>query len=109
MDLEALRCRTSGTIATPLSSGGNEERSTMTLQLPRCESGADSTAEQRRERPRHPYCCTERAARGRPDGWAVYDGPGACDSRIDFAAGDGVENLDLQPHGADEGIIKICF
>jgi hypothetical protein len=81
----------------------------MTLQLPRCESGPDSTAEQRRGRARHPYRCTERAARGRQTAGAVYDGPDACDSRIDFAAGDGVENLDLQPYGADEGIIKICF
>jgi hypothetical protein len=80
----------------------------MTLQLPRCESGPDSTAEQRRERARHPYCSpSERLAVGQTVG-AVYDGPSACDSRIDFAAGDCVENLDLQPHGADEGIIKVC-
>jgi hypothetical protein len=80
----------------------------MMLQLPRCESSPGSTAELRRERAIHTAVASERLAIGQTVG-AVYDGPGACDSRIDFAADDGVENLDLQPHGADEGIIKICF
>ena len=80
----------------------------MTLQLPRCESGPGSAASKDASA-RHPYRCNERAARVGQTVGAVYDGPGACDSRIDDSPlVIGVENLDLQPHGADEGIIKIC-
>jgi hypothetical protein len=74
----------------------------MTLHLPRCESGRSRDAIAT-----HTAVPSERLRVGQ-DGWGGLQ-PGVCDSRIDFAAGDGVENLDLQPYGADEGIIKICF
>jgi hypothetical protein len=48
----------------------------MTLQLPRFDSEAAI----------HTAVMSERLAVGQTVG-AVYDGPGACDSRIDFAAG----------------------